>query len=191
MSSPPHLTLFWKEIGLTTLTTSDYSQNSPCEEIKRTSFPMLPCQHTALRDLLLMWKWVQPQCSFILDFCFVNTGYVVGDMTWTSYLSLSPSSNYTGSLIWLQSGYYIVPKAWYLLFSYCWWGLEPAGKPESCSSPTLPLHRLLSGSTAAGAMLRSNPGWLPRAPRAPPLNIQPGWPVLRKHGRSQVLRCLS
>lgn len=49
MSSPPHLILFWKEIGLTTLTTSDYSQNSPCEEIKRTSFPMLPCQHTALQ----------------------------------------------------------------------------------------------------------------------------------------------
>lgn len=120
--------------------------------MKRLNVPAFPCCPVStqpFRDLLFMWKLAQPQCSFILDFCFVNTSYVVGDMTWTSYLSPSPSSNYTGSLVLFQSGYYIVPKAWYLLFSYCWRGLESAGKPESGCSPTSPLHHLPSRSMVA------------------------------------------
>ena len=51
------------------------------------AFPCWPVSTQPFRDLLLMWKLAQPQCSVILDFCFANTSYVVGDMTWTSYLS--------------------------------------------------------------------------------------------------------
>lgn len=93
MSPPPRSALFWKEIGLTTLTTSDYSHNSPCEEIKGTSFSVLPCQHTARRDLLWMWKLAQPRCLFSLDFCFINTRFAVGDTTRTSHLSPSPCAD--------------------------------------------------------------------------------------------------
>lgn len=117
------------------------------------AFPCCPVSTQPFRDLLLMWKLAQPQCSFILDFSFVNTSYVVGDMTWTSYLSPSPSSNYWEphfiSVRLLYSS-----QTQYLLFSYCWWGLESAGKPESRSFPTSPLQE-----PSGCAVLHSNPGW--------------------------------
>lgn len=120
--------------------------------MKRLSVPAFPCCPVStqpFRDLLLMWKLAQPQCSFILDFCFVNTSYVVGDMTWTSYLSPSPSRNYTGSLISFQSGYNIVPKAQCLFFSYCRWELASESKIEGDCSPISPLHHLPSESMVA------------------------------------------
>lgn len=188
MSSPPHSALFWKEIGLTTLTTSDYSHNSPCEEIKHTSFSMLPCQHTAHRGLLSMRKFAQPRCSFSLDFCFVNTRFAVGDTKWTSYLSPSLSSSYTRSLILPQPGYCTGPKAQHcsagdaggwsqrvkqLLSSFC---LAP--------SPTQ-LHWMAAGST--------------RCPDTSAFTVSPTETggvlcclgvLLRKHHRNKVLRHL-
>lgn len=120
--------------------------------MKRLSVPAFPCCPVSTQpfgDLLLMWKLAQPQCSFMLDFCFVNTSYVVGDMTWTSYLSPSPSRNYTGSLVPFQSGYNEVPKAQCLFFSYCWWELASEGKIEGGCSPISPQHHLPSKSTVA------------------------------------------
>lgn len=119
--------------------------------MKRLSVPAFPCCPVStqpFRDLLLMWKVAQPQCSFILDFCFLNTSYVVGDMTWTSYLSPSPSRNYTGSLISFQPGYNIVPKAQCLFFRYCWGELASEGKTEGSCSPISSLHHLPSKSCA-------------------------------------------
>lgn len=135
--------------------------------MKRLSVPAFPCCPVSTQpfgDLLLMWKSAQPQCSFILDFCFVNTSYVVGDMTWTSYLSPSPSRNYTGSLISFQPGYNIIPKAQCLFFSYCRWEMgggirrQNRGWPFSLSPAPSPLQE-----HGGCAKLCSHLGWLLRA----------------------------
>lgn len=160
------------------------------------AFPCCPVSTQPFRDLLLMWKLAQPQCSFILDFCFVNTSYVAGDMTWTSYLSPSPSSNHTGSLIWFPSGYYIAPKAQYSLFSYCWWELEPSGKPESGPSSTSPQHHHPSRSTVAMRCCPANQDGATEGTKCSDTsaftwNVQPGCPMLRWPHRSKGPRCLS
>lgn len=145
--------------------------------MKRLSVPAFPCCPVSTQpfgDLLLMWKSAQPQCSFILDFCFVNTSYVVGDMTWTSYLSPSPSRNYTGSLISFQPGYNIIPKAQCLFFSYCRWEMgggirrQNRGWPFSLSPAPSPLQE-----HGGCAKLCSHLGWLLRAPSTQkPLPLQ-------------------
>lgn len=61
-----HLVLFWKEIGLTTLTPSDYSHASPCEEITGISFAASSCQHMALWGSFgsSAWLFIQPWLLF-------------------------------------------------------------------------------------------------------------------------------
>lgn len=77
-----HLVLFWKEIGLTTLTSTDYSHASPCEEITASALLPHPVSTWPFGDPL----GAQPGCLSSPDSCFPNTCCVVGDRMQTPYL---------------------------------------------------------------------------------------------------------
>lgn len=161
------------------------------------AFPCCPVSTQPFRDLLLMWKLAQPQCSFILDFCFVNTSYVVGDMTWASYLSPSPSSSYTGSLMLFQSGWNTTQFPKHGTYSSATAGGGWSQQANQRAAVLLPLPAPPPLQEHSGcAVLHSNPGRLPRgAPSArtpcPYSKRAARCALLRKCGGSKVLRRLS
>lgn len=76
---------------------------------------------------------------------------------------------------------YTVPQAWYLLLSYCGWGLESAGKPESGCSPASPCttsppgaQRLCSAAQQPRTATESGHQALGHPART--VNVQPGVP---------------